>query len=376
MTDSTTTTAAAATAAGTILAIDLGKFRSVACRYDAAAGTHAFETIATTPAAVHDLLVADAAPPRLLVIEACGVCGWISDLAESLSIEVRVANVLGEAWKWRRVKRKTDRDDALKLAKLAASDQLPSVHVPRLAVRQHRSLIRHRHALIDRRTGIKNTIRSLLDAQGLSMPMRSRGWTVASVNELKKLARPLSECDGDTLWRGQLDLELRLLEAVSALIKEADKKLDAIAAQDERVRRLKTIPQVGTRLAELVVSTLDDAKRFKTARQVSAYAGLVPKQYQSGQMNRLGRITGQGPGLLRRVLVQVAWGLQRRRETRGHAVFERLCHGQRTRRKQAAVALARKILIWCWAILRDGSVWAGDGDDACDRRRRRRLAVA
>ena len=359
MMDSTTTSA---TATGLILAIDLGKFNSVACRYDAATNAHAFQTIATSPAAVHDLLID--ANPQLLVIEACGVCGWISDLAESLSIEVRVANTLGEAWRWKRVKRKTDRDDALKLAKLAATDQLPVVHIPKLAVRQHRALIRHRHALIDRRTGIKNTIRSLLDAQGLSMPTRSRGWTLASIAELKTLARPLSQCDDNTLWRGQLDLELRLLEMVSALIKEADKKLDAIASRDERVTRLRTIPQVGTRLAELVVSTLDDARRFKTARQVGAYAGLVPKQYQSGQMNRLGRITGQGPGLLRRVLVQVAWGLQRRTETRGHAVFERLCHGQRTRRKQAAVALARKILIWCWALLRDGSTW----DETRDRR--------
>ena len=350
----------------TILAIDLGKFKSVACRYDPLSGQHTFETIATTPASVHDLLV-DAAP-SLLVIEACSICGWICDLAESLAIPVRVANTLGEAWKWKRVKRKTDRDDALKLAKLAASDQLPLVHVPRLAVRQHRSLIKHRHALIDRRTGIKNTIRSLLDAQGLSLPGRSRGWTIESINELKKLARPLQQCDATNLWRGQLDLELRLLEAVSALIKEADKKLDQLASQDARVERLRTIPQVGARLAELVVSTLDDATRFKTARQVSAYAGLVPKQYQSGQMNRLGRITGQGPGLLRRVLVQVAWGLQRRTDTRGHAVFERLCHGQRTRRKQAAVALARKILIWCWAILRDGSVWD-------QTRERRRLAA-
>jgi transposase len=148
-----------------------------------------------------------------------------------------------------------------------------------------------------------------------------------------------------------------MLETVSALIKEADKKLDMIAAKDQRVTRLRTIPQVGARLAELVVAMIDDPHRFKNARQVSAYAGLVPKQYQSGQMNRLGRITGQGPGLLRRVLVQVAWGLQRRTETRGHAVFERLCHGQRTRRKQAVVALARKILIWCWALLREGSVW-------------------
>jgi transposase len=111
------------------------------------------------------------------VIEACGVCGWISDLAESLSIEVCVANTNGQAWKWNRVKRKTDRDDALKLAKLCATKELPTVHVPERLVRQHRSLIKHRHAMIDRRTGIKNTIRSLLDAQGLSLPGRSRGWT-------------------------------------------------------------------------------------------------------------------------------------------------------------------------------------------------------
>jgi transposase len=176
-------------AAMTILALDLGKFKSVGCRYDPATGEHAFETIATTPASVHDLLIET--NPSLLVIEACSICGWIADLAESLSIEVRVANVLGEAWKWKRVKRKTDRDDAHKLAKLAATDQLPWVHVPKLAVRQHRSLIKYRHALIDRRTGIKNTIRSLLDAQGLPLPGGSRGWTIASIEELKKLSRPL-----------------------------------------------------------------------------------------------------------------------------------------------------------------------------------------
>jgi transposase len=171
-----------------ILAIDLGKFKSVACRFDPATGRHAFETIATNPPSVHDLLVE--AAPSLLVIEACSTCGWVADLAESLGIAVRVANTHGEAWRWKRVKRKTDRDDALKLAKLAASDQLPTVHVPEPAVRQHRALIKYRHALIDRRTGIKNTIRSLLDAQGLSMPGRSRGWTIASLNELKALHEP------------------------------------------------------------------------------------------------------------------------------------------------------------------------------------------
>ena len=124
MSDRTATTSAPAKESSTttttsILAIDLGKFKSVACCYDPATGDHAFQTIATTPPAVHDLLIETT--PHLLVIEACGVCGWIADLAESLGIAVRVANVLGEAWKWKRVKRKTDRDDALKLAKLAAT---------------------------------------------------------------------------------------------------------------------------------------------------------------------------------------------------------------------------------------------------------------
>ncbi len=284
MSDRTATSSAPAKESSTtttshvILALDLGKFKSVACRYDPVTGDHAFETIATTPAAVHDLLIA--AAPTVLVIEACGVCGWIADLAESLSIEVRVANTLGEAWKWKKVKRKTDRDDALKLAKLAATDQLPVVHIPELSVRQHRSLIKYRHALIDRRTGVKNTIRSLLDAQGLSLPGRSRGWTGQSLNELKALSRPLAQCDEKNLWRGQLASELTMFEAVAALIKDADKKLDALAATDERVTRLRTIPQVGSRLAELVVTTLDDARRFKTAKQVSACA--LPRRGTSG----------------------------------------------------------------------------------------------
>ena len=61
----------------------------------------------------------------------------------------------------------------------------------------------------------------------------------------------------------------------------------------------------------MVVAYLDDATRFRTARQVSAYAGLVPRQFQSGEMDRRGRITRRGPRLLRKVLVEAAWMMQR-----------------------------------------------------------------
>ena len=340
--------------AAPILALDLGKFKSVACVLNPSDGTHRFDTIATNPSSVHDLLVE--IKPTRLVIEACSIAGWVHDLACSLDLTVQVVNANGEAWSWKKVKRKTDRDDALKLAQMSLMRQLSLVHMPAPAMRQWRMLIKYRHRLIDRRTGIKNTIRSVLDSQAIAMPTRSTGWTQASIAELKKLSKPLSRCSVEELWKGELHSELRGLREIQKLIEEADRKLNQLAAADDRVKRLKTMPGVGDRLAELIVSTIDDARRFKHARQVSAYAGLVPKQFQSGQMDRQGRITGQGPGLLRKVLVQVAWGMQGR-AGRGKEVFERMCHGQKNRRKQAVVALARKILIWCWAMLRSESDW-------------------
>jgi transposase len=104
------------------------------------------------------------------------------------------------------------------------------------------------------------------------------------------------------------------------------------------------------------VAQIDDPGRFKKARQVGAYAGLTPRRYPSGQSDRSGRISKAGCGRLRKLLVQVAWGMLRH-NPHGKTIFERLCKGQKTRRKQAAVALARRILVWCWAMLRDGRRW-------------------
>jgi hypothetical protein len=103
-------------AAKTILAIDLGEFKSAARVLDVPSGTHRFETIPTILVAMHDLLVTVA--PGRLVIEPCSVAGWVHDLAVAVSIPVQVANTNGEAWHYKRVKRKTDRDDALKLTKV------------------------------------------------------------------------------------------------------------------------------------------------------------------------------------------------------------------------------------------------------------------
>lgn len=358
MTDSTTPGRFAKTAADArptrILAIDLGKFKSVACDYDASAGEHRFTTISTRPQAMHDLLVERT--PERLVIEVGSSAGWVKDLAEVLGIAVQVANPNHEAWRWKNVKRKTDKDDALRLAQLSSMGQLPTVELPGARVRQWRSLIGYRAALVGRRTAIKNSIRAVLDRQGLTHPSGKKGWTKESLAVLRLLAYPLNEVDHAELWRGQLDIELQALEQVEGLITQVEAKLDALASSDERVHRLQTIPGVGPRLSELVVAVIDDPNRFKNAKQVGAYAGLVPRQYESGTMSRQGRITGRGNPLLRALLVEVAW-LMRRYNPRLRSIFERVCGPSKARRKIAAVATARRLLVICWAMLRDGTSW-------------------
>jgi hypothetical protein len=90
---------------------------------------------------------------------------------------------------------------------------------------------------------------------------------------------------------------------------------------------------------------------------VSAYFGLVPRQYQSGETNRNGRITKRGNPLARTILVECAWASLRYNEW-AKGVYDRICGKQKTRKKKAAVALARKIAVLAWAMLRDEKDWA------------------
>lgn len=336
-----------------ILAIDLGKAKSVFCWYETSDQSHEFKTVPSTPQAFHERLVER--PVDRVVIEVCDMAGWVVDLGRTLGIDVQVANVNGEGWRWKNVKKKTDKTDALKLGRLCAGNELSLVHIPPRPARQWKSLILYRHKLVERRTAIKNAIHALLVAEGRAI-MGREAWTSESLAELARLAKPVEQCGKEELWSAHLQMELESLKHVEEQIEKLEKKLTALGDADERVIRLQSIPGVGPRLSELVVAVIDDPKRFASVRQVGAYAGLVPRRYQSGQMDRSGRISKAGCGKLRKLLVEIAWGMLRH-NARGRAVFQRIGKGQKSRRKQAAVALARRILGWCWAMLRDGTDW-------------------
>jgi transposase len=350
-----------------IIALDLGKFKTVACVMNAADRTHVFETIEMSPQAVHELLARHATEDRhdtRVVFETCDCAGWVHDVCVSLGLPAVVVSANSEAWRWQRVKRKTDRDDALKLARLCLLDQLTPVHVPDPGRRQVRRLILHRRSIVSRRTMSRNAVRSIFSQQGIALARGNKQWTKAGIAQLKEYARPLSECaDELDLWRGRLHVELQLVEATDEQLKVVDHKLDELQRHDQRVKLLQTVKGVGPRVAEAVVSHLGDPHRFKTANRVAGYAGLVPKQIESGQMSRRGHITRRGPALLRSMLVEAAWVVWRYNAW-AQAFVNKVSRGSKARRHVAIVALARKLLVSLWAMLRDGTGWRDPGGRA------------
>ena len=337
-----------------ILALDLGKFKTVGCVYDSASGEHRFKTSYTTAAGLAQL-VREVKPERV-VIEVCNIAGWVCDLLRELGVKVQVANTSDEAWRWCKVKKKNDRADALKAAQLSAVNQLREVHIPNIEVRQWRALIAFRQQLVRRRGKVKNHIRDLLLSEGQILPRGARCWTQPGRAHLEALAKDFGELGMHELWRGQLHIELRQLQALQREIEQVEEKLNAMAQAEPRVALLRTIPGVGPRLSEAIVALLDQAERFHHAREVSAYVGMVPKELDSGETVRRGRITKHGSRLVRSLLVEVAWaGLRYNSWVR--ETFQRISGGKKSRRKIAIVAVGRQLLVRCWAMLRDGTIW-------------------
>lgn len=100
-----------------ILAIDLGKYTCVSCLFDTETNATEFETIKTYWIEFEGLL--NRMRPQLIVMETCSITGWVHDLCVKQGYKVMVADPSQEAWRWKNVKRKTDRDDALKLASVS-----------------------------------------------------------------------------------------------------------------------------------------------------------------------------------------------------------------------------------------------------------------
>jgi transposase len=289
--------------------------------------------------------------PARVVIEVGTHSAWMQEIIAGEGHEVLVANPrLMEGSKRR--KRKNDRIDANKLARLGRVDPeslYPIEHRSR-EVRQDLVLLRARDALVAVRTELINTTRGTVKSIGKRLPKcSSRSFARQAEKELPAEIR-----------EALLPL-VQLADALSHCIQEYDVKIEAMASQKYgHTNLLRQIKGVGPITALAYVLTLENPERFAKSRDVGPYLGLVPKQEDSGESQPQLGISKAGDRMLRRLLVGSAQYILGPfgPDTDLRRYGLRLCeHGGKNAKKRAAVAVARKLAVLLHRLWVSGEVY-------------------
>jgi transposase len=241
---------------------------------------------------------------------------------------------------------KTDTNDAHGLAQLVRSGWYREVAVKSLESHRLRAALTARARLVTVRTALYNQLRGTLKTFGVLLkPGRGTAFEAQVRTALRDhpalapLLEPLL-----TVWC-----------VTSQQKSELDRQVHRAVRQSRICRLLMTAPGVGAVSALAFVTGLDDPHRFRHSQRVGAYLGLTPRRYQSGEVDRNGRISKCGDAMVRTYLFEAAHVLLTRR--RGPCALRdwglRLV--RRIGSHKAKVAVARKLAVILHRMWIDGS---------------------
>lgn len=288
--------------------------------------------------------------------------------------------------------RKSDIKDSEWIADLLRHGLVRGSYIPDRPQRELRELVRYRTSLVRQRSQMVNRIQKVLE--GANIKLSSVATNVVGVSGRAMLEAIIKGMEDPRalagLARGKLQDKRTQLEAAlqglvgehqRLLLKSLLRQLDFLGAEvdqmdaeiarrmrlvEEALQRLDTIPGVGRRTAEQLLSEIgSDMSRFPTAGHLASWARLCPGNNESAGKRMSGR-TGRGNPWLRSVLVEAAWAASRSRTSYLSAQYHRLA--ARRGGKRAAVALAHSILVITYHLLRDGGVYQELGGNYFDER--------
>ena len=276
-----------------------------------------------------------------VVLEATLQWAWFHDRLTALGYHVLVAHpqqlkVISQA------RCKTDPIDARKLAELGRVNLVPAIWVPDAATRERRLRLRGRARLVRWRTRLKNRIHALLAGENLAAPgtdlfgVGGRAW-------LKVVPVPVSV-------RMEIEGTLALIASLEAQIAEYDQWVRRWARALPEAQLLQSVPGIGPFGALLLLAEWGTITRFRSSRELVAYAGLVPSTRSSGGKTAHGGVGPAGSGWLKWILIEAVQTLKRPGPVQAH--YERLVRAQG--KPKATVAAARKLGCYLYWMLRNG----------------------
>ncbi len=246
---------------------------------------------------------------------------------------------------------KSDRNDAVGLARIMQCGWYKEVQVKRLSCHEVRAVLNSRAQLVKIKRDLENQIRGLLKNLGLvigkaggNIFSRRVEELVAEQSLMQEAVRPL----------------LAVRESVRREIAALHRKLLALARQDEDSRRSMTVPGIGPITALAFHSAIDEPSRFRRSRSVGAYIGLTSRRHASGEIDWSGRISKCGDRMLRTYLFEAAGVLLTRVPHWCSLKAWGLRLAKRIGFKKAKIAVARKLAVILHRMWRDGTdfIWS------------------
>jgi transposase len=317
---------------------------------------------------------------RLHVVYEAGPCGfviWRHLSAKGIECEVVAPSSIPRR-SGDRVK--TDRRDAMMLARLSRSGDLTAVRVPGAGDEAVRDLARSREDAVRECRNARHRLKALLLRNGIAYAGKS-AWTAAHLRWLATLK--MEHAAQQIAFQEYLH---SITQATARIARLEQAMRDALAQWSLKplVQALQALRGVQLIAAMTLVAELQDFLRFDSPRQLMGYVGLVPGEHSSGPKRRQGGITKAGNSAARRMLVEVAWHYQHsprvspiiaarhdqlptevtdiawKAQLRLNAKFKRLV-ARRVLKNKAVVAVARELTGFVWAIAREvqTSGWPG-----------------
>ncbi len=246
---------------------------------------------------------------------------------------------------------KSDRNDAVGLARIMQAGWYKEVQVKRLSCHQVRAVLNSRALLVKIKRDLENQIRGLMKNLGLRIGKaggnvfhRRAEELVAEHPLLQQAVRPL----------------LGVREVVAREIADLHRRLLAMAREDEDSRRFMTVPGIGPINALAFKAAIDEPSRFRRSRSVGAYLGLTPRRHASGEVDWTGRISKCGDAMVRTYLFEAAGVLLTRVPQWCALKVWGLRLAKRIGFKKAKVAVARKLAVILHRIWRDRTdfIWS------------------
>ena len=238
--------------------------------------------------------------------------------------------------------KKTDANDAATLAYYLMKEMLPEAHLCSQTSEEIRRLLKTRSVLVQSMVKIKNQIHGMMLGYGIETTAAQ----FQSKRKRQELINDLADHNYSDYTASSLKVMLKILDDLSAEIKDIEKHLEEMVERNEDVELLMTIPGIGINTATTIAAYTEDLERFEgNYKKFAAYVGIIPSVHNSNESTHYGRITKHGPQELRTAFVQAAMGMIRL--TKVTSEWRLLKEYQRRKDEKgsgrAIIALARKI---------------------------------